>query len=203
MCLAIPRAARPRYSCDAWRSTAPRRSAAPLAGAVAAGVWAAQQPLDKRRVRRRLRRRRAARQGGRRAGAGAGRRSGLGAAPRQRRRVRRRVRATSRRALPLPAVGARARGRRWPSTSSTWPLAVVCRTACTRRRDDMPRAVAATARALAQATWRHLLFGVVLGELERRLNATDEDAAPGVRARRLLQRPRLVREAAVGAAGEA
>ena len=25
-------------------------------------------------------------------------------------------------------------------------------------------------RAFAQATWRHLLFGAVLGELERRLN---------------------------------
>ena len=29
-------------------------------------------------------------------------------------------------------------------------------------------------RAFAQATWRHLLFGVVLGELERRLNAPPE-----------------------------
>ncbi len=29
-------------------------------------------------------------------------------------------------------------------------------------------------RAFAQATWRHLLFGVVLGELERRLNAQGE-----------------------------
>ena len=29
-------------------------------------------------------------------------------------------------------------------------------------------------RAFAQATWRHLLFGYVLGELERRLNAEDE-----------------------------
>jgi hypothetical protein len=29
-------------------------------------------------------------------------------------------------------------------------------------------------RAFAQATWRHLLFGVVLGELERRLNADRE-----------------------------
>ncbi len=29
-------------------------------------------------------------------------------------------------------------------------------------------------RAFAQATWRHLLFGVVLGELERRLNAEPE-----------------------------
>ena len=27
-------------------------------------------------------------------------------------------------------------------------------------------------RAFVQATWRHLLFGVVLGELERRLNAS-------------------------------
>ncbi len=34
--------------------------------------------------------------------------------------------------------------------------------------------------ALAQATWRHLLFGVVLGELERRLNAEPavEEAIP-------------------------
>jgi hypothetical protein len=29
-------------------------------------------------------------------------------------------------------------------------------------------------RAFAQATWRHVLFGVVLGELERRLNAADQ-----------------------------
>ena len=29
-------------------------------------------------------------------------------------------------------------------------------------------------RAFAQAAWRHLLFGLVLGELERRLNAHDE-----------------------------
>ena len=28
-------------------------------------------------------------------------------------------------------------------------------------------------RAFAQATWRHLVFGVVLGELERRLNAPE------------------------------
>jgi hypothetical protein len=29
-------------------------------------------------------------------------------------------------------------------------------------------------RAFAQATWRHVLFGVVLGELERRVNAADQ-----------------------------
>ncbi|HET6870507.1 MAG TPA: hypothetical protein VFH80_31625 [Solirubrobacteraceae bacterium] len=33
-------------------------------------------------------------------------------------------------------------------------------------------------RAFAQATWRHLLFGYILGELEHRLNA-DEEAPPG------------------------
>ncbi len=33
-------------------------------------------------------------------------------------------------------------------------------------------------RAFAQATWRHLLFGLVLGELERRLNAAGEPAPP-------------------------
>jgi len=34
-------------------------------------------------------------------------------------------------------------------------------------RTDLPP-LAGNRRALAQATWRHLLFGVVLGELERR-----------------------------------
>jgi hypothetical protein len=33
-------------------------------------------------------------------------------------------------------------------------------------------------RAFALATWRHLLFGVVLGELERRLNAEPDQAPP-------------------------
>src|SRR5436853_561822 len=37
-----------------------------------------------------------------------------------------------------------------------------------------PGAAAGNARAFAQATWRHLLFGVVLGELERRLNPPPE-----------------------------
>jgi hypothetical protein len=36
-------------------------------------------------------------------------------------------------------------------------------------RDELPR-LAGNRRALAQATWRHLLFGVVLGELVRRLD---------------------------------
>jgi hypothetical protein len=37
---------------------------------------------------------------------------------------------------------------------------------------------ASTRRALAQATLRHLLFGVVLGELERRVNAEPEPVPP-------------------------
>lgn len=36
-------------------------------------------------------------------------------------------------------------------------------------RDELP-ALSGNGRALLQATWRHLLFGIVLGELERRLN---------------------------------
>jgi hypothetical protein len=37
-------------------------------------------------------------------------------------------------------------------------------------RGELPRLTGNT-RAFAQAAWRHLLFGVVMGELERRLNA--------------------------------
>lgn len=40
-------------------------------------------------------------------------------------------------------------------------------------RRDMPP-LTGNRRALAQATWRHLLFGVVMGVLERRLNGRAE-----------------------------
>jgi hypothetical protein len=43
--------------------------------------------------------------------------------------------------------------------------------------DQLP-VLSGSRRAYAQATWRHLLFGYVLGELERRLNA-DEPTPPG------------------------
>ncbi len=39
-----------------------------------------------------------------------------------------------------------------------------------------------SAPAFAQATWRHLLFGAVLGELERRLNAGPEPEIPAYEA---------------------
>jgi hypothetical protein len=58
----------------------------------------------------------------------------------------------------------------------TWPL-----TAASDRlhpaRDELPKAFG-SGRALAQATWRHMLFGVVLGELERRLNAEEAVEIP-------------------------
>ncbi len=44
-------------------------------------------------------------------------------------------------------------------------------------RKELPK-LAGNRRAFAQATWRHLLFGLVLGELERRLNAAPEPAPP-------------------------
>ncbi len=44
-------------------------------------------------------------------------------------------------------------------------------------RDQLP-VLSGSRRAYAQATWRHLLFGYVLGELERWLNA-DEPTSPG------------------------
>ena len=44
-------------------------------------------------------------------------------------------------------------------------------------RDDLP-ALAANHRVLAQSTWRHLVFALVLGELERRLNAPGPGEEP-------------------------
>jgi hypothetical protein len=69
--------------------------------------------------------------------------------------------------LPLPA---RARG---PAAglaehAVTWPLTVLV-DGHHPARSELPR-LGGNGRALAQATWRHLVFGVVLGELERRLN---------------------------------
>jgi hypothetical protein len=59
---------------------------------------------------------------------------------------------------------------------ATWPGTVV-----TDRlhpaRDELPH-LAADPAAFAQSAWRHLVFGVVLGELERRLNAAPDAAVP-------------------------
>jgi hypothetical protein len=57
-----------------------------------------------------------------------------------------------------------------------WPLGVVS-DRVHPRREELPR-LRGNRRAFAQATWRHLLFGIVLGELERRVNAEPEPAPP-------------------------
>lgn len=57
-----------------------------------------------------------------------------------------------------------------------WPL-----TAAVDRfhpaRDELPT-LSGDLAAFAQATWRHLLFGVVLGELERALNPPEDEEIP-------------------------
>ena len=68
--------------------------------------------------------------------------------------------------VPLPSW-ARGPAAALAEHSATWPLMAL-----------LHRDLATNPRAFAQATWRHALFGVVLGELERRLNAPDEPAVP-------------------------
>ena len=93
------------------------------------------------------------------------------------------------------AAGARGRcAGRWPgspSTSRPGPAPPRCR-ACTPPPTSFPQ-LWGSGRAFAQATWRHLLFGTVLGELERRLNPPDSEPQPDRPGRRRLQRPRLRR----------
>lgn len=77
--------------------------------------------------------------------------------------------------LPLPPA------LRGPSAALSehlvlWPLVAVTDRLHPARK-ELPR-LQGNRRAFAQATWRHLLFGVLLGELERRLNAEPEPAPP-------------------------
>jgi hypothetical protein len=123
-----------------------------LAGAVAAGVWLVQQPLDKRvfgwshddaELLGRL--------SGTDTATGAVLHLANGA-------LFGAVYAGVAPALPLPAT------LRGPAAGllehlATWPLTAVAEPEMTT-----------SPRAFAQSTWRHLLFGFVLGELERRLN---------------------------------
>ena len=59
---------------------------------------------------------------------------------------------------------------------ATWPLTLLVDQRHPAR-DEMPR-LANSVPAFAQATWRHLLFGFVLGELERRLNPPEPPPLP-------------------------
>ena len=80
-------------------------------------------------------------------------------------------------AAAAAVVGARARSSALTEHVATWPLTLARRPRAPRARRPAARWPAA-ARAFAQATWRHLLFGVVLGELERRLNAAADPEIP-------------------------
>lgn len=57
-----------------------------------------------------------------------------------------------------------------------WPLGVLSDRFHPARR-ELPK-FAGNRRAFAQSTWRHLVFGLALGELERRVNAAPEPTPP-------------------------
>jgi hypothetical protein len=145
-----------------------------LAGAVAAGVWAAQQPLDKRvfgcdqddvELLGKLVTKGDAWPA---AGLALHLQNGavFGAAYSQLRPF-----------IPGPAP-LRAVLAAMTEHAALWPLGRLSDRHHPARGDLV--ALAGNRRALAQATWRHFLFGVVLGELERRLNAEDEFEPPEV-----------------------
>jgi hypothetical protein len=69
--------------------------------------------------------------------------------------------------LPLP-VWARGPAAAVAEHLASWPLTAVS-DRLHPARAELP-ALAGNPRAFGQALWRHLLFGTVLGELERRLN---------------------------------
>ncbi|HWI09616.1 MAG TPA: hypothetical protein VNT54_19110 [Solirubrobacteraceae bacterium] len=144
-----------------------------FAGAVAAGVWLAQQPLDKpvfgvdyddsELLGKAFTRGRAWPVVGAAVHLGNGALMGA-------------VYSNVAARLPLPSWS------RGPIVAlaehlATWPLTIAV-DRVHPARDEMPR-LSASGRAFAQATWRHLVFGIVMGELERRLNApADPDLPP-------------------------
>lgn len=77
--------------------------------------------------------------------------------------------------MPLPSW-ARGPAAALAEHAATWPLV-----ALTDRfhptRDELPK-LSRSGAAFLQATWRHALFGLVLGELERRLNPPEDDEVP-------------------------
>jgi hypothetical protein len=77
--------------------------------------------------------------------------------------------------IPLPSW-ARGPFAAMVENVATWPLTIVVERVHPARK-EMPR-LSNNPRAFAQATWRHLLFGFVMGELERRLNAPEEAEVP-------------------------
>jgi hypothetical protein len=143
-----------------------------VAGAVAAGVWALQQPLDQRVFGVRyddtelLGKFVTRGPAWRRVGLALHLANGalFGA-----------VYAGVSRRMPLPAW-ARGPAAGLGEHATSWPLVVLTDRVHPARR-ELPT-LGTDPRAFAQATWRHLLFGTVLGELERRLNDEPDDDPP-------------------------
>jgi hypothetical protein len=143
-----------------------------LAGAVAAGVWAAQQPLDMRVFGVRYDDTellgKAVTRGPAWPAVGLTLHLANGA-------LFGAVYAGVSRAVPLPPW-ARGPAAGLGEHLASWPL-VLLTDRVHPARDELPT-LGTSAAAFAQATWRHLLFGVVLGELERRLNDEPGDEPP-------------------------
>lgn len=78
-------------------------------------------------------------------------------------------------AMPIPAP-LRGPAAAMAEHFALWPLGAVSDRIHPARK-DLPR-LRGNRIAFAQAAWRHLLFGLVLGELERRVNAEPEPAPP-------------------------
>lgn len=141
-----------------------------MSGAVAAAVWALQQPLDKRVFASRyddveLLGRLVVR-GDAWYPAGLGMHMADGA-------LFGLVYANLAPVVPLPPV------LRGPAAGlvehcALWPLVALTDRFHPARKQLPP--LAGNRRAFAQAAWRHMLFGLILGELERRLNAEPEPA---------------------------
>jgi hypothetical protein len=79
--------------------------------------------------------------------------------------------------LPGPLTG-RAVTMALAEHVALWPLGRLTDRYHPARAELTP--LANNANAFAQATWRHLLFGLALGELERRLNPEGVDEPPEV-----------------------
>ena len=147
----------------------PRTARGALAGAVAAGVWALQQPLDQRVFGVRyddtellgnlVTRGRAWPVAGLALHLANGALFGA-------------IYANVARRVPLPAW-ARGPAAALGEHLATWPLVAVS-DRLHPAHADLP-ALSSSSAAFAQATWRHVLFGAVLGELERRLNPPDDE----------------------------
>jgi hypothetical protein len=153
-----------------------RTARAALAGAIAAGIWAAQQPLDMKvfgvryddteLLGKAVTRGRAWPVVGMAMHLANG--AAFGA-----------VYANVARRVPLPSWS---RGPAFALGEHvlSWP-AVIVTDRVHPARDEMPT-LGTSVAAFAQATWRHLLFGVALGELERRLNDEPDEELPSYEA---------------------